>query len=80
MIFYCEPQKPDIIHYSLFTVSFRSLQKIQNDILRISYKIKLSDQISTKELNNKSKLLSLEQRMHAKTVVTVNVCRLSRCK
>ena len=39
------------------------LQKMQNDILRICYRLKLSDQVSIKELHKKSKMLSLEQRM-----------------
>ena len=58
-----------IIDYAGFlllacNVSDRSdLQKMQNDILRICYKAKLSDQVSIKELHNRSKMLSLEQRM-----------------
>ena len=39
------------------------LQKIQNDILRICFKVKLNDRVSIKDLHTKSKLISLEQRM-----------------
>ena len=39
------------------------LQKIQNDILRICYKVKLNDHVSIKEMHKISKMLSLEQRM-----------------
>ena len=35
------------------------LQKIQTDILRLCYKIKLSDQIGVKELHTKSTMISL---------------------
>ena len=58
-----------IIDYSGFLLlacngSDRSdLQKIQNDILRICFKVKLNDHISIKDLHTKSKMLSLEQRM-----------------
>ena len=58
-----------ILDYSGFlllscNVSDRSdLQKMQNDILRICLRIKLTDHISIKEIHKKAKMLSLEQRM-----------------
>ena len=58
-----------IVDYSGFlllscNVSDRSdLQKMQNDILRICLRIKLTDHISIKEIHKKAEMLSLEKRM-----------------
>ena len=39
------------------------LQKIQNDVLRICYKSRLTDKVKISELHKKAHILSLEQRM-----------------
>ena len=39
------------------------LQKVQNDVLRICNRTKLSDMVSVKDLHSKCKIISLKQRM-----------------
>ena len=69
-----------ILDYAVFLLllcndSDRSdLQKKQNDIFRICYRVKLSDHISIKELHKKSKMVGFKQLISARYHMYEKLC------